>query len=89
LSISGEINDISFLSGLTDLEKFSINNGEYKILYYGLDDYSPISDLENLQYLEIYQYVMEDTGFLSGLESLKTLSLGRTEVSDISFLSNF
>lgn len=77
---NSNINDISFLSSLTQLQSLFLHNTKIK-------DISVLSDLTQLQGLFLSNTQVKDISILSSLTQLQTLSLNNTQVKDISALS--
>ncbi len=75
------INDISALSGLTNLHTV-ILLGNY------VGDISPLSRLSNLRTLELEQNKISSISALAGLSNLESIGLHRNFVTDISPLAN-
>ena len=74
------INDIYFLSSLTQLQELYLHNTQIK-------DISVLSNLTQLQVLFLGDTKIKDISVLSSLTQLKRLSLVNTQINDISALS--
>lgn len=72
-----DITDVSFLSGLTDLEYLILADGE-------ISDISPLASLKNLTYLELFMNDVEDLSPLLELPNLTDLNLCQMELEDVS-----
>jgi len=77
-----QIQDISALSGLTELQYLDLC-GNVK-----LSDISPLSSIKNLIYLELEGCAVEDISVLSNLKNLQYLNLNGCAVSDITALAS-
>jgi GTPase SAR1 family protein len=75
-----QITDISFLSGLTQLQSLDLSANQ-------ITDISFLSGLTSLQTLYLSANQITDISFLSGLTSLQILDLRNNQITDISFLS--
>jgi len=73
------INDISALSGLTELTKLSIT-------FNYISNLDPLSKLTNLTHLQLYCNQINDVSALRTLAGLTNLELGENQISDISSL---
>ena len=71
------INDLSPLSGLTNLNSLVIRLAP-------LEDISPLSGLINLEYLEISWIITCDLTQLSGLTNLQILDISQNGINDLS-----
>ena len=75
------LNDLSFLSGLTELRVLIISPN------YALKDLSPLAGLTNLEYLEAFSTDTNDVSALSNLTKLRDLNLTCSDhLKDISCL---
>jgi GTPase SAR1 family protein len=77
---TNQITDISFLSGLTQLQSLDLSANQ-------ITDISFLSGLTSLQTLYLSANQITDISFLSGLTSLQILDLRNNQITDISFLS--
>ena len=100
---SNQIEDISVLSGLTDLRTLNLTRtmvSDISVLSdltklrtlnlsinREISDISPLSGLTNLRTLNLFTNKISDISPLSGLTNLRTLNLSRNKISDISPLS--
>ena len=82
--ICGEdmISDISFISNLTNLERFSASSGR-------ISDISPLAGLKNLEYLNLAYNIVEDVSPIADLTSLTYIDLTQNLVKDVSPLTNY
>ena len=78
-----DLDDISFLSGLTALEKLILEHNLY------IHDLTPLSHLTSLRHLEIINSSIEDVTPLEGLLNLEYLSLAGNHITNIQPLSGF
>ena len=74
------IEDLSHLSGLTNLRRLNLFQLRVR-------DVGPLSGLTKLEFLDLRSNEVRDVGPLSGLTRLETLRLSSNEVSDISPLA--
>lgn len=72
-----DITDISFLSGLTQLEYLILADGE-------ISDISPLANLKSLTYLELFMNDLTDLTPLLELPNLTDLNLCQMELKDVS-----
>ncbi|MBU1682713.1 hypothetical protein KJ742_02085 [Patescibacteria group bacterium] len=69
--------DLSFLTGLNNLRLLQL------IRWEGIDDYSPLLGLENLEYLDLQEMTINDLSVLSQLENLKFLKMDGAQINNI------
>ncbi len=81
LGYNKNINDISVLSGLTELTYLSLTNNS-------IIDVSPLCNLTNLEFLYIGNNPIVDAEPLSNLTNLNELNLSNTSIEDVSPLSS-
>jgi Leucine-rich repeat (LRR) protein/signal recognition particle receptor subunit beta len=79
-SLGTKITDISFLSGLIQLQSLDLSDNQ-------ITDISFLSGLTQLQSLDLSDNQITDISFLSGLTQLQSLYLSNNQITDISFLS--
>ncbi|MEW5805053.1 MAG: leucine-rich repeat domain-containing protein, partial [bacterium] len=69
--------DLSFLTGLNNLRLLQL------IRWEGIDDYSPLLGMENLEYLDLQEMTINDLSVLSQLENLKFLKMDSAQINNI------
>ncbi len=77
-----DLNDLSFLSTLGQLEELVITHHEKREL-----DLTPLTHLDNLERLEVCYNAIQDISPLAHLNQLKRLFLDNNEITDISALA--
>ncbi len=77
---NNNINDISFLKNLKNLQLLTLNNNN-------IEDISVLKNLKNLKSLYIYKNKISNLSSLSGLKNLKNLALFSNNISNIEALS--
>lgn len=75
------IEDISFLSGLTELRGVNLNGNS-------VTDITPLAGLDKLEQLGLAENGIKDISVLEGLPNLFNLSLDKNEIGDISPLTS-
>jgi Leucine-rich repeat (LRR) protein len=73
--------DLSFLKGLKNLRLLQL------IHWDGIEDYSPLLGLENLEYLDLQEMTVNDLSVLSQLENLKFLKMDSAQINNIKDVS--
>jgi Leucine-rich repeat (LRR) protein len=82
LTGSGKIN-LSFAANLKNLQKFSLSSNAGCVL----KDISPLAELPDLEYLDIFISGFNDISPLAELKNLQHLSLDSKDINDISLLA--
>lgn len=77
---SNQIEDITLLSGLTELRSLNLSNNQ-------ITNISALSGLTALETLTLYNNQIMDISALSGLSNLTSLDLERNQITDITPLS--
>jgi len=80
LAFEGEINDLTPLASLTNLEMLSFSGNK-------ISDLRPLAGLTNLKYLDLQQNQITDLSPLSNLTNLESLNLYNNKISDLSPLA--
>jgi internalin A len=78
--LTNQIQDISPLSGLTQLKSLDLSNNQ-------ITDISALSGLTALEILTLYNNQITDISALSGLSNLMSLDMERNQITDITPLS--
>ena len=76
LRLAGNISDITSLTGLTNLEKLSINSRN-------ISDITSLTGLTNLEELTISVSKISDISALAGLTNLRILNMMKNQITDI------
>lgn len=81
LQINGDINDISFLKDLNNLEDLGLQENE------NLTDISLLTNMRSLKELDLIKTGVYDISILNNLEKLEKIILNDTNVEDVSALA--